>query len=311
MMDYTYSIIIPHRNCPKLLERCINSIPDRNDLQIIVVDDNSTDVESLKRLEKTFNNKNVTFVYTKEGKGAGYARNEGLKIAKGKWLVFSDSDDYFLQEAFHFFDDYAEGKEDIVVFKHTGVDSETLEPLERSELRNIIIEEYLANRSLENENKLRYNNDVPWAKMIRQKVVSDNDIVFDEVPASNDIMFSTLCGYYAKKITADNRVPYVAVTRYGSISKTKSKERYLSSFIVNLRKNAFLKQIGHPENQGIMMTRWVQCLLNFGPVEAIKYIILSRQYNVSPFYGINSYFSISKIVKMAKVYFTKDKYMKK
>ena len=36
-----YSIIIPHKNIPNLLQRCLDSIPNREDVQIIVVDDNS------------------------------------------------------------------------------------------------------------------------------------------------------------------------------------------------------------------------------------------------------------------------------
>ena len=40
-MNYNISIIIPHKNIPKLLERCLNSIPEREDIQIIIVDDNS------------------------------------------------------------------------------------------------------------------------------------------------------------------------------------------------------------------------------------------------------------------------------
>ena len=38
-----YTIIIPHKNIPNLLERLLNSIPCRDDLEIIVVDDNSSD----------------------------------------------------------------------------------------------------------------------------------------------------------------------------------------------------------------------------------------------------------------------------
>ncbi len=36
---FDYSIIIPHYNIPKLLLRCVKSIPERDDVQIIVVDD--------------------------------------------------------------------------------------------------------------------------------------------------------------------------------------------------------------------------------------------------------------------------------
>lgn len=38
---YKYSIIIPHYNIPELLQRCLDSIPERDDVQVIVVDDNS------------------------------------------------------------------------------------------------------------------------------------------------------------------------------------------------------------------------------------------------------------------------------
>lgn len=90
-----YSIIIPHKNIPVLLQRCLSSIPRRNDIQVIVVDDNSdlqmVDFSSFPGLEDPF----VEVVFTKEGKGAGYARNIGLDKVKGKWLLFIDADDYF------------------------------------------------------------------------------------------------------------------------------------------------------------------------------------------------------------------------
>ena len=37
----SYSIIIPHKNTPSLLQRCLDSIPQRSDIEIIIVDDNS------------------------------------------------------------------------------------------------------------------------------------------------------------------------------------------------------------------------------------------------------------------------------
>ena len=41
-IEINYSFIIPHRNVPHLLQRCIDSIPKRDDIQIIIVDDNSS-----------------------------------------------------------------------------------------------------------------------------------------------------------------------------------------------------------------------------------------------------------------------------
>ena len=40
MKEITYTFIIPHHNCPDLLDRCLSSIPQRDDIQIVVVDDN-------------------------------------------------------------------------------------------------------------------------------------------------------------------------------------------------------------------------------------------------------------------------------
>ena len=91
------SIIIPHHNLVSLLKRCLDSIPDRCDFEVIVVDDNSNS-ESISKLKLLDIHKNVNIIYTHEGKGAGYARNVGIERAKGKWVLFCDSDDFFTFE---------------------------------------------------------------------------------------------------------------------------------------------------------------------------------------------------------------------
>ena len=78
MKNICFSFIIPHKNNPTLLQRCVNSIPSRDDIQIIIVDDNSdpkiVDWNALK-----FNASNLDIVFAKENKGAGYARNNRYK----------------------------------------------------------------------------------------------------------------------------------------------------------------------------------------------------------------------------------------
>lgn len=95
MSEINYSIIIPHKNIPNLLQRCLASIPRREDIQIIIVDDKSDVVEVDFECFPGVGEQCVEVYFTKEGKGAGYARNVGLKYAKGKWLLFVDSDDFF------------------------------------------------------------------------------------------------------------------------------------------------------------------------------------------------------------------------
>ena len=94
-MDIMYSVIIPHKNIPKLLERCLQSIPSRNDIQIIVVDDCS-DKDVICKVERLCSLYNTLLIKTTEGKGAGYVRNIGLTRAIGKWVLFADADDFFL-----------------------------------------------------------------------------------------------------------------------------------------------------------------------------------------------------------------------
>ena len=87
-IEINYSFIIPHRNVPHLLQRCIDSIPKRDDIQIIIVDDNSDPKIVNFECFPGLNEKCVEVYFTKEGKGAGYARNIGLTYAKGKWFLF-------------------------------------------------------------------------------------------------------------------------------------------------------------------------------------------------------------------------------
>ena len=111
---FNYSIIIPHKNIPSLLRRCLDSIPERDDLEIIVVDDNSKE-DTIRDLQ-TIHRNNLQIIYTKEGRGAGYARNVGISKAQGKWILFADADDYFEEIAFNTLDLFTNSKAQLVLF---------------------------------------------------------------------------------------------------------------------------------------------------------------------------------------------------
>ncbi|GAP73202.1 glycosyl transferase [Candidatus Symbiothrix dinenymphae] len=120
MNTINYSIIIPHKNIPKLLERCLASIPQRDDIQVIVVDDNSdADIVETWRATSLPKYPHVEFVFAKNKngrKGAGYARNIGLEHAKGKWIVFADADDFFMPCVDEAMTQYADDEHDVVFF---------------------------------------------------------------------------------------------------------------------------------------------------------------------------------------------------
>ncbi len=94
MNDIKVSIIIPVYNVEKYLEECLDSAVNQTlkDIEIICVNDGSTDnsLDILKKYERKY--KNITII-NQENKGLSGARNSGLKIAKGKYVYFFDSDD--------------------------------------------------------------------------------------------------------------------------------------------------------------------------------------------------------------------------
>ena len=114
-IEINYSFIIPHRNVPHLLQRCIDSIPKRDDIQIIIVDDNSDPKIVNFECFPGLNEKCVEVYFTKEGKGAGYARNIGLTYAKGKWFLFPDADDHYTTDLMNVLDKYVNSNYDIIL----------------------------------------------------------------------------------------------------------------------------------------------------------------------------------------------------
>lgn len=77
-----FCIIIPHKDIPDLLMRCLKSIPVSEDIQVIVVDDNSVGADTYLERYSELSRPYLEFVRTTKGGGAGYARNVGLERAE-------------------------------------------------------------------------------------------------------------------------------------------------------------------------------------------------------------------------------------
>lgn len=235
-----YSVIIPHftKNGTELLNRAIASVPIREDIEIIVVDNSPAPIKQ----DLYANISNVSIYYSDNSKGAGCARNVGLSNAHGKWLLFMDADDYFTPNAFNSFDKFLNSNNDIVYFKPTSVFSGTNELANRHFVFCNEIDDYFKTG---NEYDLRYREfEVPWAKMFRRAFVLENSIYFDEVPASNDVMFSLKTGIAAKNISASKETVYCVTVTKGSITNVKSLRNLKSDFEVRIRKNALLRSNG-------------------------------------------------------------------
>lgn len=108
MSQYKISIIIPTFNVENDLQRAINSLLNQTigfeNLEIILVDDNSTDNTQEIILEYSKEYKNIKYHFLEENSGsAGKPRNIGIKIATSTYVIFLDNDDEYVKEACEIF----------------------------------------------------------------------------------------------------------------------------------------------------------------------------------------------------------------
>lgn len=131
-----YSVIIPIYNSEKTLSRCLKSLvmQSRDDVQVVAVNDGSTDRSEKIVLEFDAKCPCIDYVYQENG-GVSRARNTGLDRAKGKYVTFLDSDDYVSADYFSVLDQSED--DDLLVFAHETVGGPTSDESKLfSELQN-------------------------------------------------------------------------------------------------------------------------------------------------------------------------------
>ncbi len=248
--NFMFSIIIPHKNTPDLLERCVNSIPKRDDLEIIIIDDNSSpEIVNFENFPlKNDDSRNLKIIFDKSNKGAGHARNLGVENAGGKFLIFADSDDFFILTFNNILDKYKNSNYDIIYLNACSLDSEYYTNTDR--LKNYLYKlmgDYMSKEHHElGELELKYLFASPWCKIVRKSIIENNNIKFDETPVSNDLTFSYLIGHYAKNIFVDPTAVYCVTVRNNSLSKNKTDEMNLIRIGIYARRDKFLKSHNIP-----------------------------------------------------------------
>lgn len=174
-----YSFIIPHYNSPELLNRLLDSIPQREDIEVVVVDDNSN---LDKKPNVSRSDVKIIYLQAKESKGAGRARNIGLKHANGKWLLFADSDDYYINNFVDKLDLFKNTEYDIIFFDYdTNLSSKQTVFHER-------LTQMLHGGKRDRAN-FKHSLNAPWNKMYKREFIKDNNIFFEEIPIQNDAYF--------------------------------------------------------------------------------------------------------------------------
>ena len=228
MKNVKVSVIIPVYNAEKYLEKCLDSITRQtlSEIEIICVDDGSTD-SSLEILERYAASDPRILIKRQQNLFAGAARNNGMDTAKGKYLVFWDSDDYFEKNALETLYKKCEKEQaDICLCGACTVDGETG--------KRAVDETFLKRRflpkgsvfSIKTNPEYIFNmaSNTPWQRMFRAGFVEAHGLRFQDLRHANDTYFVLCAMFYAERITYTEK-PLVNYRTNNALSVTGSASK--------------------------------------------------------------------------------------
>lgn len=229
------SVVVPVYNVEKSLEKCIDSLLVQKyaDFEIILIDDGSTDSSSY--ICDLYAKKNDRIkVLHKKNAGLGYARNSGIEIASGKYIVFLDSDDYFSDTLLsNLVEVQVKNNCDTVVAGYIRV-SENGECLGELKYSNVTYkDEAILNklicRMMGSEPNKRDAIDMGATHVLYSlDIIKKNKIEFpsERELISEDAIFNLRYYPYAKKVSLIDKCDYYYVATMGSITKKYRADRF-------------------------------------------------------------------------------------
>lgn len=203
--NYKVSVIMPAHNAEQYIGACMESILAQTlrEIQIICINDGSTD--STEAIIRSYMEKDERIsVLNQENRYAGVARNEGMKLAKGKYMVFWDADDLFEPAALEtMYRKIEEDQADICVCDAVRFkDGSTIARTDVQYIKDRFMPEKIP-FSIRNFPQYIFNftTDVPWNKMYRREFIEANQIEFEDRIRGNDHYFVLQAFAVAKGIT--------------------------------------------------------------------------------------------------------------
>ena len=212
------SIVIPVYNAEKYIEQCLKSCINQTmkDIEIILVNDESTD-NTLEILNRYSEKDKRIIVINQKNTGPGLARNRGLDIAKGEYVFFVDSDDFFeknlCEETYNC---AVKNNADAVLFnyKHYDTDGKTL--LEKYNVKKDLYDKFNSNiipnsfNDLETIKNAVFNVDcAAWKYILKKEFLIANNIRFPNIrPAGEDMPFTLEVKLSAKIFYLDKKPFY-------------------------------------------------------------------------------------------------------
>ena len=215
MKNCKVSIILPVYNTSKYLKECMDSLLAQTleDIEIIAVNDGSTD-NSLEILrEYQAENQNRLYVYNTENRGVSSARNFAVEKSCGEYLWFVDSDDFVEADACErLYNKASRDNNDLVLFSRYDVDGETGERVQNKTFH------YNQNfKAVDKPYELIKLSPFPWNKFIKRSLFGE--LTFPEGIRFEDLPISFILFTRAENIGVINECLYDYRTSVGFLSK--------------------------------------------------------------------------------------------
>lgn len=227
------SVVMPVYNAEKFIERTLNSILAQTlrEYEIILVNDGSRDGSGdiCDRYSKL--DERVHTIHQKNS-GAAVARNNGLKVAQGEYVIFLDSDDTFAPTMLEeMYENAIHNDADTVICGFNVLDVNrdivsTYLPCDSVDRKQ---DSYLLNKSM-----------APWNKLCRRRFIESSNIHFQNISCCNDVFYSICVLLEAAKIIYIHKplVQYSSGTEYQISAKRDSRNLGLACFHAMERYNA-------------------------------------------------------------------------
>ena len=227
------SIIVPIFNAEDYISRCLDSILEQSftSYEVLLVDDGSTDSSPLICDRYSATDPRFRTLHKPNG-GVSSARNAGISLAKGEYIMFVDSDDALLPDALDMMLEGISG-EDLVIGGYTvfigGVTSKVVHPKENRSYKSSDISVFFENNIRRNCEML----DAPWAKLFRRKAIGK--LRFNEsLSYAEDKLF--VFGFLSecKSIYTCPHTVYHYYLRPGSLGSDRSSDRHVDQLNIFL-----------------------------------------------------------------------------
>ncbi|HDR4437495.1 glycosyl transferase [Bacillus thuringiensis serovar brasilensis] len=260
------SLIIPVYNAEKFLPRCLDSVKNQtyNDLEIILVNDGSTDNSGLICDEYAKKDKRFTVIH-KENGGVSSARNVGLNVASGKYIGFVDPDDWIETTMFEkLYQLIEKNKADIVTcgYIRETVDGIILNKDIESDIK--ILNQKEALNTIINPNGFR---GFLWNKLFSVDVLNkDFKIYFDEnIHFCEDLLFCCQAILNSRNMVYDSTPYYHYIIHSNNASQSRFSPKKLTALkalinVINLLKTK--EEIKIEEYKNYFMHMNISLLMN-------------------------------------------------